>query len=346
MARFLMPTALAGLRYAVMITVLGAGVSGLVFAAMAHRTGLEVQVFERGPKTLTAACAWRAGGMLAPWCEAEIAEPVIGRLGRRALEIWPDYTDTMVLNGSIVLAPPNDFVSLTRFSQRTQNWSRLDQQQLQSLEPTLADRFSSGLFYAGEGHLEPRQALTGLVSRLRQDGVSITFDAEEHLSANHSSGWTVDCRGLAARDVLTGLRGVKGEMMLLRSADIALNRPVRLIHHRHPVYVVPRRGGVFMVGATTLESDDETGVSVRSAGELLTQVYTLHPAFGEAEILEFNAGLRPAFPDNCPRITVTGNRLYINGLYRHGIMLAPAMAELALNYIRSGETDAEVFDVN
>lgn len=340
------PVARVNIRTAAVITVLGAGVSGLVFAAMAHRAGLDVQVFERGPETLTAACAWRAGGMLAPWCEAEIAEPIISRLGRRSLEIWPDYTDTMVLNGSIILAPPNDSVSLTRFSQRTQNWTPLDRQQLDGLEPILSDRFSAGLFYAGEGHLEPRQTLTGLVGMLREDGASIAFETDEYTDIDRSSDWIVDCRGLAARDVLPGLRGVKGEMILLRSTDVVLNRPVRLIHHRHPIYVVPRADGVFMVGATTIESDDETGISVRSAGELLTQIYTLHPAFGEAEILEFNTGLRPAFPDNCPRITVRGNRLHINGLYRHGIMLAPAMAELALNYIRSQETDAEVFDVN
>ncbi|MEP3277118.1 MAG: glycine oxidase ThiO [Stappiaceae bacterium] len=329
-----------------MITVLGAGAAGLMFAAMASRIGHEVRIFEQGPEDLSAACAWRAGGMLAPWCEAEIAEPVIGRLGQRSLQIWPDYTDNLELRGSIVLAPPNDGVSLNRFSQRTKNWSFLKQQELDELEPDLSDRFSSGLYYPGEGHLNPRKTLTALVSTLRENGVGIVFDNKQEVTAQSSQDWIIDCRGLAARDTLSGLRGVKGEMMLIRTEDVALNRPVRLIHQRHPIYVVPRTDNVFMIGATTIESEASTGVTVRSAGELLTQVYTLHPAFGEAEIIEFNAGLRPAFADNCPRIHVQDNRLYINGLYRHGIMLAPALAELALNYIETQETDAEVFDVN
>lgn len=58
-----------------------------------------------------------------------------------------------------------------------------------------------------------------------------------------------------------------------------------------------------MIGATTLESED-TGVSVRSALELLTAAYAVHPAFGEARIVEIGAGLRPAFPDNLSRIIV------------------------------------------
>ena len=111
----------------------------------------------------------------------------------------------------------------------------------------------------------------------------------------------IDCRGLAARDAQPELRGVKGEMIIVETSEVELARPVRLIHPRWPLYVIPRGDGRFMLGATSIEAED-TGVSVRSALELLGAAYAVHPAFAEARIVEFGSGLRPAFPDNLPRI--------------------------------------------
>src|SRR5205085_2498888 len=139
-------------------------------------------------------------------------------------------------------------------------------------------------------------------------------------------------RGLAARDIQPGLRGVKGEMIVVGTDEVELSRPVRLIHPRWPLYVIPRGDGRFMLGATSIEAED-SGVSVRSALELLGAAYAVHPAFAEARILEFGSGLRPAYPDNLPRITIEKERISVNGLYRHGFLLAPALAELTLGFV-------------
>jgi len=116
---------------------------------------------------------------------------------------------------------------------------------------------------------------------------------------------------------------------------------VRLIHPRWPLYVIPRGGNRFMLGATSIEAEDN-GVSVRSALELLGAAYAVHPAFAEARIVEFGSGLRPAFPDNLPRISIDKQRIAVNGLYRHGFLLAPALAELTLGYVQRGVIDNEV----
>ena len=142
-------------------------------------------------------------------------------------------------------------------------------------------------------------------------------------------------RGLGARDALPALRGVKGEMALLRSTDIRLSRPVRLLHPRYPLYVVPRADGVFMLGATQIESDDRRK-SARSVLELLSAAYALHPAFGDAELVEIGVDARPAFPDNLPRLTRRGETIYVNGLFRHGFLLAPALAQLAAEAALNG----------
>ena len=108
--------------------------------------------------------------------------------------------------------------------------------------------------------------------------------------------------------MLPDLRGVKGEMLVVRCRDVALSRPVRLLHPRFPLYIVPRGEHLFMVGATMIESDDRGRVTARSLVELLNAAYALHPAFAEAEIIELGCDARPAFPDNLPRIRRHGGR--------------------------------------
>ncbi len=297
---------------------------GLVAAVTLCRAGLSVAVYERAPDFAQSA-AWRSGGMLAPECEADGSEPVVVELGRRSMALWPELLPDVSLQGTLVVAPPRDPAALARFARQTTHHQALDAAGIAALEPLLADRFRQGLFFASEGHLDPRRVMPALLAELRDGGVPVTFDWSGDPAALTASR-IVDARGLGARDRFPDLRGVKGEMALVRNPEITLARPVRLLHHRYPLYVVPRADGVFMIGATTVESDTAATVTLRSAGELLTQAYTLHPAFGEAEVLEFNAGLRPAFPDNNPRIEVDGRTVAVNGLYRHGWLIAPALA--------------------
>ena len=313
---------------------------------MAKSQGCEISIIELEENFIESSCSWRAGGMLAPFCEAEIAENKVTELGISSLELWPDYTDSLKINGTVVLAPQRDNTSLERFQNFTTGWEQIDKNILTELEPNLSQRYDSGLLYPKEGHLNPRTTLSTLYQKLKTDCQFIPSNSVKSTELIQSSEWVVDCRGLSAKDILPDLRGVRGDMIIVRSHDIKLNRPIRLIHPRHPIYVIPRQNNLFMIGATTIETESETEMSVRSAGELLTQVYNLHPAFGEAEIVELNSGLRPAFPNNQPRITVKQNRIFINGLYRHGFLLAPALAELTLDYIQNENCDNEVFDVN
>ena len=145
---------------------------------------------------------------------------------------------------------------------------------------------------------------------------------------------TIDCRGVGAS--LPGLRGVRGEAIRLLAPEANLKRPVRLMHPRYQIYVAPRPGNGYVVGATQLESESTASVTLRSALELLSAAFTIHPGFAEAEIVELCTGLRPAFPDNLPRIAWHDGALCVNGLYRHGFLLAPALLEDALQALRAG----------
>jgi glycine oxidase len=322
------------------VTVVGAGIAGTWQALLFANAGYKVTLLERGDPSLVRAAAFWAGGMLAPDCEAETAEPIVTRLGRRSLELWRSHLRDVAVNGSLVVAHPRDRADYERFARLTSGHERVNGGRLAELEPALAGRFREGLFFPAEAHVEPRHVLAILHRQLQEAGATVRFN--QAVEPRTIEGTVIDCRGLAARDVFPDLRGVRGEIVVVETAEVALSRPVRLIHPRWPLYIVPRPNGRYLIGATTIESEDAGGVTVRSALELLTAAYAVHPAFGEARIVEFGAGLRPAFPDHAPRIRVDGQRIAVNGLYRHGFLLAPALAELTLDYVRHGTRNNEV----
>jgi glycine oxidase len=321
------------------VSVIGAGVAGAWQALLFAKAGRKVTLFERDTPEMTLATSHWAGGMLAPWCEAETAEPLILRLGTRSLDLWRRELPDTAFNGSLVIAHPRDRADFERFARMTSGHRRLDADTVSELEPSLDGRFREALFFAGEGHVSPREVLPQLHALITAAGGRIEFGSAQE--PKDIDGIVIDCRGLAARDAFPDLRGVKGEMIMIETAEVTLARPVRLMHPRWPLYVIPRGNNLFMLGATSLESEDDR-VSVRSALELLSAAYAVHPAFAEARIVEFGAGLRPAFPDNLPRIAINGDQIGVNGLYRHGFLIAPALAELTLGYVERGMIDNEV----
>lgn len=311
------------------VTVLGGGVMGLCAAVELAGRGAQVMlqdpVAEPGPHH----CSWWAGGMLAPFCEGETAVEPVQRLGQGSAKWWAAQGVEIVSNGSLVLALGRDRAELDRFARRTTGHVRLDGAAISGLEPLLAGRFDRGLHFAGEAHLNPRKALV----RLRQRAVTLGV---RFCTPGPTEGQIIDCRGLAARDALADLRGVKGEMLVLHAPDIALSRPVRLLHPRIPIYLVPRGPGMFMLGATMIESAERGRASVRSVLELLSAAYALHPGFAEAEIVEIGTDARPAFPDNRPRLRMRGEVLHLNGLFRHGYLMAPILAQMAAGFLLDG----------
>ena len=311
--------------------VIGAGVVGLVMATELARHGVEVEIVERSQQLGETACAWCAGGMLAPWCEGESAESLVVEHGQNALVWWRQHSSSFVQNGSLVLARRRDRGELTRFARLSQRHQTCDDAGLAALEPDLAGRFETGLYFKEEAHVDPRLALNHLADALVAGGHKINFGlAMTPQQAIQGVDLVFDCRGYAARASIPELRGVRGEILIVRCPGFTLARSVRLLHPRWPLYVVPRADGVFLLGATVIESDHAGPVTLRSAGELIETAVALHPAFNEAEILETRADVRPAFPDNLPRIERHGSIISINGLYRHGFLLSPWCAQTAL----------------
>ncbi|TGN51571.1 FAD-dependent oxidoreductase [Paracoccus liaowanqingii] len=307
------------------VTIIGAGVAGLFAAHELLARGVTPRILDRNGPPGPHGCSWWAGGMLAPWCEGVTAEPVITRLGADAADAWAAVTPVTRL-GTLVLALDRDRAELARFARRATGHQPCDSA---ALEPDLPPR--QGLHFAAEAHLDPRAALADLLDALAAKGLTV-----ERAEADPGDipGPVIDARGLAA--ALPSLRPVRGEMAILHAPEITLTRPVRLLHPRHPLYIVPREGGLFMLGATQIESASRAPVTARSVLELLSAAYALDPRFAESSVVELGADLRPAFPDNIPRVTLQGRVIHLNGLFRHGYLMAPALAAQAADYLTTG----------
>jgi glycine oxidase len=330
------------------IAIAGAGVMGRLLAWQLARAGHRVSVIDpaAGPEQPGAA-GFTAAGMLSPLAEREHAGPEIAELGWRSLALWPAIAaalgqpDLVRTQGSLLLAHGSDVGAAQRVLARLDDGAvPLDRAALRMLEPALAPDLKAW-WLPGEGQLLPRELLVALAREA--PGVDWLWGRSATVVQPHrielddgrrlDADLVIDTRGLGAKPDMPALRGVRGEILWLHAPGVALGRPARLMHPRHRVYLVPRPGDVIVVGASEVESEDRSPVSLRSAVELMAAAHSVLPALAEARIVHMETNLRPALPDHQPRITHEPGLLRINGLFRHGWLLAPALAEKALQHV-------------
>lgn len=336
------------------IAVIGAGILGMSTAYTLAKKGFDVSVFEKQAFPPDNASSI-AGGMLAPFSEIETLPVNFVRAGLKGIEFWDEFlgedaSGILQKTGSLLIAHPEDRHMLDRFAQHlhsvSNHWEEVDGAGIDALEPSLGGKFTKGLYLPLEANLNPLPVLTTLADKLIALGGEI-IHAEaniDDLKADAAYDWVIDCRGyIEGQD--RDLRGIKGEILLLENHEFTLERPVRLMHPRYPLYIIPRPDNVFAVGASVIEnSDGDDGfVLLRSAMELMSAAYSLHPSFGEAKVLDMSSAVRPAYLDNLPRIKVDQNQKYIrcNGLFRHGYLLSPIMGECVAHLLEKGEENAD-----
>lgn len=338
--------------------VLGAGLMGRLMAWRLNQQGHHVQLHEAQAQELQGSAAWVAAAMLAPLAESAITELNVVGMGMYGLKRWPellaqlDQTVFFQQAGTLVVWHRQDATLARHFSDKlaqTQkhlpelaSYVEVDSSSLQQLEPMLAGTFHQAMFLPGEGQLDNRQLLDALMHQLQTSLVQMHFESAVSPEQFSQADWVIDCRGTGARGDWPALRGVRGEVLRVHAPEVKLGRPVRLIHPRYPLYIAPKPDGVFVIGATEIESDDTSPASVRSSLELLSAAYSIHKGFGEARILEINAQIRPTLPDNLPAIRLHAHRsMQINGLYRHGFLIAPAMLDASLALMSGNKQTAQ-----
>jgi len=349
------------------VGIAGAGLLGRLLAWKLVKQGCEVTLFDASKlfdqdriPSLTA--AYTAAGMIAPLSEAVATEKLIFDLGRESLALWPRWLAALTAetgqtinyehNGSLVIAHPQDHAELVQFQcdlNRTlgaqAQAEQLDRAGVHSLEPDLADHFHNGLLLPEEAHIDNYHLMDLLLQRCLQLGVQVHDESKVNVdtrriysdNAEHHFDLVLDCRGAGAKAQWPQVRGVRGEVLTVQTRDVQLSRPVRLMHPRYQLYVVPKPDNFFVIGATQIESEDRSPMTVQSIMELSSALYTISPAFAEARISDLSVNLRPSLTDNRPRIEATDGLIKINGLFRHGYLLAPVVIETLLQWLNGGD---------
>jgi glycine oxidase len=331
--------------------IAGAGLLGRLLAFQLARSGHEVDVFDPAAHAeARGAAGWTAAGMLCPVAELQCADEHVFALGLRSLELWPQIAQQLDLRvevkreGSLLFAHRGDegiaarsVDFLTRKAPAEFAPQPLTMEQVREMEPAVQGPANAWLL-PGEGRIHTVQAMHALAASATQAGARWHWESTvEQLEPGalrtngqrHAFECVFDVRGVGAKPELP-VRGVRGEVFTLHAPGVVMNRPMRLLHSRYAVYLVPRAGEQVVVGASEIESEDRSPVSLRTTVELLAAAYSVVPQLGEARIVHADTNLRPALPDNLPRIDAQPGLVRINGLFRHGWLIAPAMVEQAL----------------
>lgn len=350
------------------VAIAGAGLAGRCLAWRLLRAGCRVTLLDARGRDASDTASVAAAAMLSPMAELAVSDAVVFALGQQSMQLWPQWVRELHAahplhaapvyyrqQGTLVLAHAPDQSALAHFTRLLQHKlpqdcrahvQALDGMDVARLEPALAGRFQQGLLLQGEGQLANDQWMAQLAHALDSlgvvwhEGTQVEQIHAKHMTARNAQGLLevtadlcVDTRGVGSKANLPQLRGVRGEVLRVECKGVALQRPVRLMHPRYQLYVAPRPDNVFVVGATELESEDTGPVTLRSTLELGSALYSLHPAFGEARVMQLSAALRPALDNDQPACWLQDGVWHLNGLYRHGYLCAPALVETLTQHI-------------
>lgn len=344
------------------IVIVGAGLVGRLTALSLTNQGHQVTLIDKDNKQGHQSAAYAAAGLLTPLGEAMHAEPNIVAMGFESLKLWPEILAQLdgytyfQQSGALMVSHEQDQGDYQRFVRYIKNHypqhqlQHLDRQQILALEPELGRSFKQGLFLPDEGQIGNRKLLIALQQQLNKSSLTWLENSRVIKIAQQSShalvtycttdethtlaaDLVIDCRGAGARSSesnsdalpLKDLRGVRGELFQLFAPQVNVSRPIRLMHPRYQLYIAPKTKGFYVVGATEIESDDCAPMTVRSSMELLSAAYSVHPGFAEANIRQHISQLRPAFSDNQPKILHQQRLIQVNGLFRHGYLIAPVV---------------------
>ncbi len=336
------------------IVIIGGGVIGLACAWRLAQGGAQVQLFERHAIGREASHA--AAGMLAAQCEAAVHPPsheetlptrsAFFELCLQSRSLYPAFAGELLETSGIDIelsmhgAPTSDwrqpgilYISNQRDEDTLHHFAAQRQQGLRVEDAQFNGH--RALLLPDEGQVDNRKLVAALRLACERAGVRLHENSPISVDEARSQGHKVLlCGGawsaLLAPDEARGIRPIAGEVLSARP-DEKLDR----VLYSRDVYLVPRRDGRVLIGATMTERGYDKSISPHARDFLLEAASGLVPAAKTWNIEEHWAGLRPAGIDGLPLLgkTTTENVLVATGHFRNGILLTPITAQLIANLI-------------
>lgn len=323
------------------IGIVGAGIVGRLLAwewCQRLDSNLQISLFSEEPMTTEQSCSVVAAGMLCPLSEGLLLAPEDDALALHSLQRWPLILQSLGQSvfyhtqGTYVIAHPSHQNLLSHFLQTVQ--SRRPGLSLALLKPAIHSLM--GCFIPEGAAVDVIQLLRALGEYLIQQ--KVVFHEKSHVTEISAARITTqqqsycfdkvyDCRGMGAKNSVANLRGVRGERILCHAPGVTLHSNIRLLHPRTPCYLVPRGNQHYIIGATTIESEDQAPIRVQSVLDLLSAAVSIEPGFFEASIIDMKTACRPTLDHASPMIENNQGVTVINGFSRHGFLLAPAYIE-------------------
>jgi glycine oxidase len=349
------------------VAIIGAGVVGLGIAwRLAGRA--TVTVFDRGKAGSGASHA--AAGMLAACCEAEPGEEALIALGRESQARWPAFAEELLRVSGIDVELRREGIlhlALTaddqaEIAQRLEFQRQLDlplewlsAAATRAREPHLAGKIAGALFSPEDHQVDNRKLVQALRGAAEKAGATICEHRpvkEIVVQGGRAKGVLLQDETIAAADIVVlaagawsrgigGLppdrqppvRPLKGQVLTLR-----MDATAPLISHvvwAPGAYMVPRRDGRLIVGATVEEKGFDETITAGGVLTLLEAAWRAIPAVEELPIEEICVGHRPGSRDDAPilgRGPLEG-LFYATGHHRNGILLAPVTADAMAHLI-------------
>lgn len=345
------------------IVIIGAGVVGLATAWRTAAGGAAVTLVDPDPGGGASSVA---AGMLTPVSEVTYGEEPLLRLGlasrdrygafvaelEEATGLETGYRTDGILQVAFDADDLRHLDELRRFQESLGIAAEaLTGRECRRLEPMLAPGVRGGLLAPDDGSIDPRRLTAALLAAaekagarlVRQRAAGLLLEGGTAAGVRLDDGtavrgdrvllaagpWSGDLEGLPPGAV-PPVRPVKGQVIRLRTRVPFLGRATRGLVKGSPVYLVPRKDGEIVLGATQEEMGFDTRVTAGGLWELLRDARELLPGITELEFAEVSAGLRPGSPDNAPVMGPSGlpGLVLGTGHFRNGVLLTPVSADI------------------
>ena len=325
------------------VVIAGAGIIGLSIGIELRKAGATVAVLDRGEPGREASSA--AAGMLVTG-DPDLGTPMRA-LAEASAALYPSFVEELELRSGLRTdLEARGALYVAAESERLDS-SALSPAELAEQEPDLAQH--PRVHFLTEQSVDPALLTRAAIEAARRLGVTVHHEAavqdvsltDEHLiqvrtpRTSYRTATLVNCAGAWANQIAGAAapaRPRKGQMLSVVPRDCKLRHVIR----SRDVYLVPRKDGRIIIGATVEDCGFDKTVDSSRIQRLHQAAANLVPAIGEAKILDAWAGLRPGSPDDLPIMGV--GRLpgtYVaTGHFRNGILLAPITAALMAELIQ------------